>query len=198
VDASEGRVLTDELRTSIDRALSKSLIEIRRDLQIELDLALVTQAPAAVVVDEAFRDQLVPLQNRRGLEQGYGALPKEADEPFCVVQFDLDRFKRVNDEHGHDIGNEALLSIAKTAMGVVKGKGQAFRLHGDEFVLLLPNHTLQEGLAVAERFRREINCSPRTYRRRLESVLPLGRPINGSDINTMGYAGDLAESSKLI
>jgi diguanylate cyclase (GGDEF)-like protein len=49
-------------------------------------------------------------------------------------------------------------------MACVKGKGQAFRTGGDEFVLLLANHTLQEGLAVAERLRREVNTSPRTSR----------------------------------
>jgi len=53
------------------------------------------------------------------------------------------------------------VSIAKTAMACVKGTGEAFRTGGDEFVLLLPNHTLQEGLAVAERLRREVNVSPR-------------------------------------
>jgi diguanylate cyclase (GGDEF)-like protein len=169
-EAAEGRVLPDELR-SVDLAMDKSLAAVRRDLQIDLDLALVTKAPAAVPIDEALRDSLVPLQNRRGLEQAFGALLKQADEPFCLVQFDIDNFKNVNDKQGgHAVGDEALLSIAKTAMACVKGKGQAFRTGGDEFVLLLHNHTLQEGLAVAERFRREVNVSPRTSRELTLSV----------------------------
>lgn len=170
-EAAQGRVLPDELRESVDRAMAKCLAEIRRDLQIDLDLALVTKAPAAAVIDEAFRDPLLPLQNRRGLEQAFGALMKQADGPFCLVQFDIDHFKDVNDNQGgHAIGDEALLSVAKTAMGCVKGKGQAFRVGGDEFVLLLSNHTLQEGLAVAERFRREVHCAPRTSRKLTLSV----------------------------
>jgi diguanylate cyclase (GGDEF)-like protein len=196
-DAAQGRVLRDELIAGVDGALTKSLAEIRRDLQIELDLALVTKAPAAAaasVVDEALLDQLVPLQNRRGLEQALGALSKQPEEPFCLVQFDLDHFKAVNDQHGHDVGNEALRSIAEAAIIVVKGKGQAFRLHGDEFVLLLPNHTLQEGVAVAERFRRKINDSPRTSQNLTLSVsvgLSLF-PDHGDGFDALLKAADIA------
>jgi diguanylate cyclase (GGDEF)-like protein len=194
-EAAQGRVLPDELRQSVDRAMDKSLAEVRRDLQIDLDLALVTKAPAAVVIDEALRDPLVPLQNRRGLEQAFGALMKQADEPLCLVQFDIDDFKNVNDKQGgHAIGDEALLSIAKTAMACVKGKGQAFRTGGDEFVLLLPNHTLQEGLAVAERFRREVNVSPRTSRELTLSV-SVGvahYPDHGDGLDVLLKAADAA------
>jgi diguanylate cyclase (GGDEF)-like protein len=192
-EAAQGRVLPDELRQSVDRAMDKSLAEVRRDLQIDLDLALVTKTPAAPMVDEALRDPLVPLQNRRGLEQVFAALPKE--EPFCLVQFDIDHFKDVNDKQGgHAVGDEALLSIAKTATGCVKGKGQAFRTGGDEFVLLLPNHTLQEGLAVAERFRREVNGSPRTPRNLTLSV-SVGvahYPDHGDGLDVLLRAADRA------
>jgi diguanylate cyclase (GGDEF)-like protein len=194
-EAAEGRVLPDELRASVDRAMDRSLGEIRRDLQIELDLALVTTAPASVVADEALLDPLVPLQNRRGLEQAFSARKQEADEPFCLVQFDIDRFKDVNDKQGgHAIGNEALVSIATTAMACVRGKGQAFRIGGDEFVLLLPNHTLQEGLAVAERFRREVNGSSRTSQQLTLSV-SVGVahfPDHGNDLDTLLKAADNA------
>lgn len=194
-EAGQGRVLQDELRVSVDRALDKSMAEIRRDLQIDLDLALVTKAPVALVIDEALRDPLVPLQNRRGLELTFGALSKQPDEPFCLVQFDIDHFKDVNDKQGgHAIGNEALVSIAKTAMACVKGKGQAFRIGGDEFVLLLPNHTLQEALAVAERFRREVNGAPRTSQQLTLSV-SVGVahcPDHGNDLDALLKAADAA------
>ena len=196
-EAAQGRVLPDELRESVDRAMDKSVAEIRRDLQIELDLALVERAPsvAAAVIDEALLDPLVPLQNRRGLEQAFSARTKEADEPFCLIQFDIDHFKDVNDKHGgHAIGDEALLSIAKTAMTCVKGKGQAFRTGGDEFVLLLPNHTLQEGLAVAERFRAAVNAAPRTSHA-LSLSVSVGVavwPMDGADLDAVLKAADRA------
>ena len=129
------------------------------------------------------------------MEQAFGALVKTADEPFCLVRFDIDHFKDVNDKQGgHAIGDEALLSIAKTAMACVKGKGEAFRTGGDEFVLLLPNHTLQEGLAVAERLRREVNVSPRTSRKLTLSV-SVGvahYPDHGDGLDALLKAADAA------
>jgi diguanylate cyclase (GGDEF)-like protein len=94
----------------------------------------------------------------------------------------------------HAIGDEALLSIAKTAMACVKGKEEAFRTGGDEFVLLLPNHTLQEGLAVAERLRREVNVSPRTSRKLTLSV-SVGvahYPHHGNGLDALLKAADAA------
>jgi GGDEF domain-containing protein len=123
-EAAQGRVLADELRQSVDRAMDKSLAEVRRDLQIDLDLAFVTRAPVAVATDEALRDPLVPLQNRRGLEHAFEARTK--GESLCLVLFDIDRFKDVNDKQGgHAIGDEALLSIADTATACTRMKGQA-------------------------------------------------------------------------
>jgi diguanylate cyclase (GGDEF)-like protein len=149
--------------------MDKSFAEMKRDLGIELDLALIAPAQHAAVIDAALLDALVPLQNRRGLEQAFEA--RTRDESLCLILFDIDHFKGVNDNQGgHAIGDEALLSIADTAASCARGKGQAFRLGGDEFVLLLQNHTLQEGLAVAERFRREVNSSLRTSRQLTLSV----------------------------
>jgi diguanylate cyclase with GGDEF domain len=108
-EAGQGRVLTDELRVSVDRAIDKSTAEIKRDLQIELELALI-EAPAAVVVaDEALLDTLVPLQNRRGFEKTFAECTRNSDHPVCLVLFDIDHFKNVNDKYGgHATGDEAL------------------------------------------------------------------------------------------
>src|SRR5262249_53254709 len=84
-EAAQGRVLPDELRQSVDRAMNKSFVEMKRDLGIELDLALLAPAQA-VVIDAALLDVLVPLQNRRGLEQAFEA--RTQDESVCVVLFD--------------------------------------------------------------------------------------------------------------
>jgi diguanylate cyclase (GGDEF)-like protein len=194
-EASQGRVLTDELTQSVDRAIDKSLAEIRRDLQIELDLALVTRAPAPDVIEEAFRDSLVPLQNRRGFEAEFGVRTKGASEPVCLVLFDIDYFKEVNDKYGgHATGDEALLSIAEVAAACVRGKGKAFRFGGDEFVLMLPNHTLEEGLAVAERFRAAVNSAARTSHQLTLSV-SVGVavwPSDGAELDALLKAADRA------
>jgi diguanylate cyclase (GGDEF)-like protein len=176
--------------------LNQSATAIRRDLRIELDLALLEKHPEPLaVVDGALLDPLVPLQNRRGLEQEFGIRTKESSDPICLVLFDIDHFKDVNDKHGgHATGDEALVSIAEAAGACVKGKGSAFRYGGDEFVLLLPNHSRQEGLAVAERFRREVNGKPRTSQQLTLSVsvgVAVG-PDDGGDFSALHKAADAA------
>jgi diguanylate cyclase len=99
------------------------------------------------------------------LPQEFAVRTTERDVPVSIVLFDIDHFKSVNDDHGgHATGDEALVSLADVAGKCVKGKGEAFCFGGDEFVLLLPNHSLQEGLAVAECLRRAVEASPRTSR----------------------------------
>jgi diguanylate cyclase (GGDEF)-like protein len=162
-ETNEGAVLRDELKISVQRAMDEALAALKGDLTIDLEQRVLTTNGAVPIVDAALMDQLVPLKNRRALELAFGQLTEDKNEPLCVVLFDIDHFKDVNDKNGgHAIGDEALVSIAKTAAACVRGKGEAFRFGGDEFIILLPNHSLQEGLAVAERFRRAVHGSSHT------------------------------------
>src|SRR3989304_4062222 len=96
------------------------------------NVRLLPKAKSAT--DELFLDDLVPLQNSRGLKLGFQEHSNNTDEPIGIACFDVDGFKSVNDDHGgHATGNEALRSIAETAVSCVRGKGSAYRLHGDEF-----------------------------------------------------------------
>jgi len=96
----------------------------------------------------ALTDPLTGLGNRRHLNE---RLVRELDraeagrEPLSVCVLDVDGFKAVNDQLGHDAGDEALVSIAE----VLRNGGEAFRLGGDEFVLLLPGHDSRAAEAVA-------------------------------------------------
>jgi diguanylate cyclase (GGDEF)-like protein len=76
--------------------------------------------------------------------------------PLSLLFMDLDKFKPINDSLGHEAGNRALKAFADVLRRVTGGKGQAYRYGGDEFCVLLPNHSLDEALAVAERIRGEI------------------------------------------
>jgi diguanylate cyclase (GGDEF)-like protein len=147
------------------------------------------------VSDEALLDDLVGLPTRRVLQQEFAARTSDRDLPVSLALFDIDHFKSVNDDHGgHATGDEALVSLADVARWCVKGKGGAFRFGGDEFVLLLPNHSLQEGIAVAERFRRAVEASPRTSRH-LTLTVSVGVaqwPVHGEDFESLLKAADAA------
>lgn len=101
--------------------------------------------------------------SRRWLAQ---ALPRfiarheREHEPLCAVLFNLDRFKRFNDEHGFTAGDEALRVVATTAWRSLRTSDRLVRVGGEEFVALLPSTTLDEAAQAAERVRAAISSAP--------------------------------------
>jgi diguanylate cyclase (GGDEF)-like protein len=73
-----------------------------------------------------------------------------------LVMIDGDNFKRVNDEHGHDVGDEVIKGMGSVISQVVLRRGKGYRFGGDEFALLLPNHSPDECVAFAEGLRARI------------------------------------------
>ncbi len=92
-----------------------------------------------------------------------------AEIPLALVMADVDHFKKINDSHGHPAGDTVLRSVADAIQRVVKGKGTAYRYGGEEFALILPNHSCDEAIAVAERVRLAV-----------EAVQPLGLRVTSS------------------
>jgi diguanylate cyclase (GGDEF)-like protein len=107
--------------------------------------------------DQANRDYLTRLYNRRYLFDIGGVLYKRARRgqiSLLVALLDLDHFKRINDTHGHDIGDRALVALAKLLSGGASGMDIAARLGGEEFCLLAVN--VENPPAYLERWRARI------------------------------------------
>ena len=79
--------------------------------------------------------------------------------PFSVVLVDLDHFKRVNDEHGHLVGDDVLKGVADLLRTALRPPDLLGRFGGEEFVILLPDSDATEALAVAERLRAAVEGS---------------------------------------
>jgi diguanylate cyclase (GGDEF)-like protein len=106
-------------------------------------------------------DPLVPLFNRYEFDRDLAKLTStsSATSPGTLIMIDLDNFKEINDSNeSHIVGDKALRSVAEVLLCVTQQKGIAYRIGGDEFCVLLPNHTTDEGAAVAERIRREVQA----------------------------------------
>jgi diguanylate cyclase (GGDEF)-like protein len=69
---------------------------------------------------------------------------------------DIDFFKRINDTHGHAIGDEAIQSVADCLRGVVRESDMAGRIGGEEFAIILPETNASEAYLLAERIREEV------------------------------------------
>lgn len=103
-------------------------------------------------------DSLTGLANRRGFMERGEALSSTAsryDEALAAAMFDLDRFKNVNDEWGHAMGDEVLRAFAAILLRDLRGADQAGRIGGEEFALLLPRTEIGGARIVCERIRKD-------------------------------------------
>ena len=101
-------------------------------------------------------DYLTGVDNRRSfMEKGETEFlrAQRYGKPLAVILVDVDHFKRVNDSHGHAIGDEVLKLVAKTLQGQMRRHDVAARYGGEEFALLLAETNGEEAGVVAERCR---------------------------------------------
>lgn len=80
--------------------------------------------------------------------------------PLSVVLVDVDRFKQVNDTHGHGVGDAALAHVARSLVIGTRGSDLACRIGGDEFAVLAPEAALADAAALAERLRQAVGETP--------------------------------------
>ena len=123
-----GRELVDRRweRRMATLASMQSLIEVER-----------LASEHAMLQQHAFLDDLTGLANRRGLARFADGLRGRGAGTVAVVLVDLDRFKSVNDGHGHAVGDAALVRMAAILRGGVREQDLVVRIGGDEFLLLL-------------------------------------------------------------
>ncbi len=144
VDRNE---LLARVRTQIRRKRFQE--KLRATYEISLSLALV--------------DSLTGLYNRRYFEthlQKLLAKSKEDGKKFGLLIMDIDRFKDINDTHGHTVGDEILKIYGERLQYNIRGFDMVARFGGEEFVVLLPDVSQETAYHVGERLRRAISDTP--------------------------------------
>jgi diguanylate cyclase len=104
-------------------------------------------------------DSLTQAYNRRAIQylmEKEIARSGRANLPISILMIDVDRFKSINDTHGHAAGDVVLKYVAKTAAGQLRDQDLIGRYGGDEFLVVLPDTTELEALKIAERMRSKI------------------------------------------
>jgi diguanylate cyclase len=137
----------DELMVAQKRAIeAESRI---RELEIELER----------ISDQVSEDQLTGVLNRRGMDH---ALQRETaragrrHSPLSVGLLDIDNFKKLNDTHGHQAGDEALKHLAVVVRETLRPNDVIARYGGEEFLILLPDTESDEALEIMVRLQREL------------------------------------------
>ncbi len=101
----------------------------------------------------ASTDPLTSLANRRAIEAHHAAVLREVPGPHSVLMLDLDKFKSVNDTHGHDVGDKVLVAVAEVLRESCRAADLPGRLGGEEFAVILSGTAVPAALHVAERIR---------------------------------------------
>ncbi|WBG91839.1 sensor domain-containing diguanylate cyclase [Pantoea piersonii] len=104
---------------------------------------------------EVQTDPLTQLLNRRGLSAVLDFY-QTMRQPFAVLALDIDHFKRVNDNWGHDVGDRVIQQVAETLNASARQSDVVCRNGGEEFLMLLPMTDIEEARHIAERIRAEI------------------------------------------
>ncbi len=169
--------MTNKVR--VDDQGNKVLDELSRFSREDEELAKLLARQAAHnmqrarLYDDSITDRMTNLRNKRHFENTLQDLVQTAQitgGPFCLAICDLDHFKSINDTHGHSAGDAVLIEAAQ-ALNLFRRPGsrdQAFRYGGEEFVMLMPDTSIEEAAQLME-----------AYRKRIEStrVMHQGRPL---------------------
>jgi diguanylate cyclase (GGDEF)-like protein len=142
----------------------------------------------------AHQDSLTELPNRHGLERYF---EKEffRSRSGAVFFVDLDRFKSINDTLGHDIGDMLLQEVAERLVCSISDRGKVFRLGGDEFLIALPDCTLEDAKLEAERIMHELRQFYHIQGNELYVTASVGismTPLHGTNRSALMKAADTA------
>jgi diguanylate cyclase (GGDEF)-like protein len=131
---------------------SRTVLHFR--LHDEVELRAAREAYALTV-----RDPLTGIYNRRHLQErleSETAFARRHKSELSLILLDIDHFKRINDEHGHSVGDEALRTLAKALLGLTREEDVLARYGGEEFALIVRGIDREHARRFAERMRSAI------------------------------------------
>nr|WP_089218589.1 GGDEF domain-containing protein [Sphingomonas laterariae] len=176
-------------------------------ISVRLGVSLVALTPIAVGSVVAARndllqryrlladyDPLTNLRNRRAfLDAGGAALDRSLDagQSAAVMMLDLDHFKSINDQYGHRAGDEVLAAFASTLKNLVRAQDVVGRLGGEEFAVVLPDCTLVDAGAIAERINSALRSGPVGLEdgRSIQTTVSIGVHVERSEPNLENALG---------
>jgi diguanylate cyclase len=151
---------------SATRTIAQQSLAARDELQGMRERAQATEAELVKLHQELDRvsaqvrhDALTGALNRKGLEEALErelSVVRRKDTPLSIALLDIDNFKRINDERGHAVGDDALTHLAKVARGCMRPQDTLARFGGEEFVILMPDTALDNGIEAMTRLQREL------------------------------------------
>jgi diguanylate cyclase (GGDEF)-like protein/PAS domain S-box-containing protein len=175
------------LRFAGDDALLAAIVDVTEQRRTQQDLR-----------QQATHDALTGVFNRRHVVE---VLHKELERaqrherPLAVAMMDADHFKRINDTHGHQTGDEVLRAISDRCQKTLRANDVLGRYGGEEFVIVFPETSLEDATVVAERLRVAVAASPiQVGDKALDVTVSIGVAAfaSGHDMDKLFHNADLA------
>jgi len=149
---------TQTMQTDIVRS-REDLLKQRDQVDASQEKILKLQEELSQLSEKVSIDQLTGVLNRRGLDDAIVreiARAQRGGSQLCVALLDIDNFKHFNDTYGHRVGDTALQHLAKVMQDTVRPTDIAARFGGEEFVILLPETTIEQAVETITRLQRAL------------------------------------------
>lgn len=147
-------VAQTEVRRSCDQ-----MIAIRQDVRAAESRVHELETELRQMSDKVYEDHLTGSLNRRGLDDALERAFSRAERrnlPLCVALLDVDDFKRLNDVHGHSAGDGVLVHLVQVVKDALRAMDIIGRLGGEEFLVVLPDTSLEDAAQTVTRLQREL------------------------------------------
>lgn len=190
-----GCMITFHDETQLHQAYEK-MREALADLEISRQQIEIKNAELERL---ATRDPLSGCLNRRAFFNTAEPLLEGArsqSQPVGCIMCDIDHFKRVNDQHGHAVGDQVIVMVARLLTATLRSQDLLCRYGGEEFCILLPNTTREQALDIAERLRAEVELHAGAGARSVEGLRvtsSFGLAVLTPDVASMNELIELAD-----
>ncbi|WP_144393935.1 GGDEF domain-containing protein [Pleionea sediminis] len=147
---------------------------------------------------QATLDSLTKVNNRRYfMELADKNLERcrRYNRPMCIMMLDIDLFKKINDEHGHKVGDEALIICAQTCLSTLRTTDILGRLGGEEFAILLPETTESEAEQLTRRLIQAMPKNESLQQKGIHMTVSIGLYQMNAQTESVEYALDRADAA---
>ena len=145
----------------------------------------------------ASRDPMTGCFNRRAffqlMEKAIDRV-EQREEPLCCMMLDIDHFKSINDNHGHDMGDRVIAEVAAEMKAACRDRDLVSRYGGEEFCIALPGLSLDDSVVVAERIRQKV---AKLSKEKFDSKFDITISIGVAELTGVGGSGALIKEADM-
>ncbi len=176
-----------EREMSLSARFDKQLRQLEKVARISDRYQTMMRDLNIALREASTHDALTGIANRRLLTERLREESERAKRyarPLCLVMVDIDRFKVINDEHGHEVGDNVLMEVVRVMEAEIREHDLCGRWGGEEFLLMMPETTRDQAVRVMERLRQAVaNLRVRINDNALSVTVSLGMAELRADEN---------------